>query len=74
LLLDIYPARELPMEGITSALLVDESHAATQLIDKQMLAEMIAKSAATVVAIMGAGDIAFEVPAVIQTLKNQQYA
>ena len=74
LLLDIYPARELPIEGITSALLVDESHTATQLIDKHMLSEMIAKSTATVVAIMGAGDIAFEVPAVIQTLKNQQYA
>lgn len=74
LLLDIYPARELPIAGITSALLVDEKHGATQLVDKLMLAELIANSAATVVAIMGAGDIAFEVPAVIQKLNNQQYA
>ncbi len=74
LLLDIYPARELPIEGITSALLIDDNHGATQLIDKRILPEMIAKSSATAVAIMGAGDIAFEVPAVIEILKNQNYA
>ena len=74
LLLDIYPARELPIEGITSALLIEKTHKATQLVNKQMLSYKIAKSAATVVAIMGAGDIAFEVPVVIQTLKNQQHA
>ena len=74
LLLDIYPARELPMEGISSELLIDADHGATQLVDKGMLPEMIAKSSATVVAIMGAGDIAFEVPAVMQILKNQQDA
>jgi LDH2 family malate/lactate/ureidoglycolate dehydrogenase len=62
------------MEGITSALLIDADHGATQLVNKRMLPEMIAKSSATVVAIMGAGDIAFEVPAVMQILKNQQDA
>ena len=74
LILDIYPARELPIEGITSTLLVDANHDATYLIDKQKLPEMIVKSTATIVAIMGAGDISFEVPKVIQTLKNQQDA
>lgn len=74
LILDIYPARELPIEGITSTLLVDANHGATYLIDKQKLPEMIVKSTATIVAIMGAGDISFEVPKVIQTLKNQQDA
>jgi hypothetical protein len=54
--------------------LIDADHGATQLVDKGMLPEMIAKSLATVVAIMGAGDIAFEVPAVMQILKNQQDA
>jgi UDP-N-acetylmuramate--alanine ligase len=73
-LLDIYPARELPIEGITSALLVDDKHDSTQLLDKQSLPGMVSKSCATVVAIMGAGDIAFEVPAVIQNIKNQYYA
>ena len=72
LLLDIYPARELPMEGITSALLVDSSHPSTALITKKDLSKSIANSTAEVVAIMGAGDIAFEVPHIIQTLKNQQ--
>jgi UDP-N-acetylmuramate--alanine ligase len=74
LILDIYPARELPIEGITSTLLVDANHGATYLIDKQKLPEMIVKSTATIVAIMGAGDISFEVPKVIQTLKTQQDA
>ena len=74
LILDVYPARELPIEGITSRLLVDANHDATYLIDKHKLLEMIVKSTATIVAIMGAGDISFEVPKVIQTLKNQQDA
>lgn len=74
LILDVYPARELPIEGITSTLLVDANHDATYLIDKHKLLEMIVKSTANIVAIMGAGDISFEVPKVIQTLKNQQDA
>lgn len=71
LLLDIYPARELPLKGVTSALLVDEKHPNTVLISKSELPKRVADSTAEVVAIMGAGDIAFEVPSVIQTLKNQ---
>jgi hypothetical protein len=54
--------------------LIDANHGATQLVDKGMLPEMVAKSSATVVAIMGAGDIAFEVPSVMQILKSQQDA
>lgn len=73
LLLDIYPARELPMQGITSRLLIDESHSDTALISKSELAQKVIKSTAEVVAIMGAGDIAFEVPNVMQTLKNQHH-
>lgn len=72
-LLDIYPARELPMEGVTSRLLVDALHPNTQLISKDELPAKVAESSAEVVAIMGAGDISFEVPNVMQTLKNQHY-
>ncbi|MGB0443584.1 MAG: UDP-N-acetylmuramate--L-alanine ligase [Flavobacteriaceae bacterium] len=72
-LLDIYPARELPMEGVTSLILMDESHPNTTLISKAELADKVANSFAEVVAIMGAGDIAFEVPTVMQTLKNQHH-
>lgn len=73
LLLDIYPARELPMEGVTSELLIDDKHPSTLLIPKHELREKIAQSQATVVAIMGAGDIAFEVSNVVQTLKNESH-
>lgn len=71
LLLDIYPARELPMEGVTSRLLIDDTHANTQLISKVDLPSKVVESSAEVVAIMGAGDIAFEVQTILQTLKNQ---
>ncbi len=71
LLLDIYPARELPMEGVTSTLLMDEQHPSTALISKAELSKRITNSTAEVIAIMGAGDIAFEVQPVIQFLKNQ---
>lgn len=71
LLLDIYPARELPMQGVTSHLLIDESHPNTELISKVDLPKKVANSTAKVVAILGAGDISFEVDKVVQTLKNQ---
>ncbi|MDG1823036.1 MAG: Mur ligase family protein [Flavobacteriaceae bacterium] len=71
LLLDIYPARELPIVGVTSDLLVKSSHGATQRIAKSQLSKKISESSATVVAIMGAGDIAFEVPEIVKTLKKQ---
>ena len=73
LLLDIYPARELPLKGISSQMLMDESHCNTALISKASLAQKVTNSTSEVVAIMGAGDIAFEVPNIIQTLMNQHH-
>jgi len=73
LLLDIYPAREAPIDGVTSQILIDESHANTTLISKTAIPQKVSNSTAEVVAIMGAGDIAFEVPKIVQTLKNQHY-
>ena len=71
LLLNIYPARELPIQGVTSYLLIDEKHPNTQLVSKTNLPKKVAESTADVVAILGAGDIAFEVENVVQILKNQ---
>jgi len=71
LLLDIYPARELPITGVTSHLLIAKNHPNTKLISKAQLPQKVANSTAEVVAILGAGDIAFEVQNVAQTLKNQ---
>ena len=73
ILLDIYPARELPIVGITSHILIEKLHSNTALISKKELCQKVANSTAEVVAIMGAGDIAFEVSAIMQTLKNQAH-
>ncbi|SDR90103.1 UDP-N-acetylmuramate--L-alanine ligase [Formosa sp. Hel1_31_208] len=61
-LLDIYPARELPMEGITSGWLLEKietTHKA--LVQKADLIEEIQNSSATVILTLGAGDIGEEV-------------
>lgn len=58
LLLDIYPARELPMEGITSSWLLSKmTNSDKKVIQKVDLLPEILKSNATVVVTIGAGDI-----------------
>ncbi|RTY90913.1 UDP-N-acetylmuramate--L-alanine ligase [Flavobacterium sp. GT3R68] len=58
LLLDIYPARELPMEGITSAWLMDKmTNDHKKLASKQDLIPTILKSECKVIVTIGAGDI-----------------
>ena len=58
ILLDIYPARELPMEGITSSWLLDKiENSHKKLVSKQDLISSITESDATVIVTIGAGDI-----------------
>ncbi|OSY87427.1 UDP-N-acetylmuramate--alanine ligase [Tenacibaculum holothuriorum] len=58
LLLDIYPARELPIEGVTSKWLLDKiSNKNKKLIQKNELAVEIKKSDSKVIVMIGAGDI-----------------
>jgi UDP-N-acetylmuramate--alanine ligase len=58
LLLDIYPARELPMEGITSQWLLEKiNNNHKKLVSKQQLIPAILESSATVIVTIGAGDI-----------------
>ncbi|MFG6686281.1 UDP-N-acetylmuramate--L-alanine ligase [Mariniflexile sp. HNIBRBA6329] len=62
LLLDIYPARELPMEGVTSSWLLSKiENENKQLVNKTELLKKIHESSATVVLTIGAGDIGEEV-------------
>ncbi len=66
LLLDIYPARELPIEGVTSQMLLDNiTSAEKKLIDKNDLIAAIKSSEATVIVTIGAGDIG----ALVQPIK-----
>ena len=62
ILLDIYPARELPIEGVTSTWLLNKiDHKNKQLLSKQDLLKQISKSDAQVILTIGAGDIGEEV-------------
>ena len=62
ILLDIYPARELPIEGVTSAWLLSKiKNENKQLVSKADLLKAIYKSDAQIVLTIGAGDIGEEV-------------
>ncbi|MFY0714518.1 UDP-N-acetylmuramate--L-alanine ligase [Seonamhaeicola sp. NFXS20] len=62
ILLDIYPARELPIEGVTSAWLLDKIVTEKkQLTSKENLLEKIQESNAQIILTIGAGDIGEEV-------------
>ncbi|PDS24283.1 UDP-N-acetylmuramate--L-alanine ligase [Flavobacterium branchiophilum] len=63
LLLDIYPARELPMEGVTSAWLLGKMTSKNaRLIDKKHLISEILATKNRIIVTIGAGDIGELVP------------
>jgi UDP-N-acetylmuramate--alanine ligase len=58
ILLDIYPARELPIAGVNSEWLLSKiSTKNKQISTKENLVENIVKSQAQIIVIIGAGDI-----------------
>jgi len=62
ILLDIYPARELPIEGISSSWLLDKiNNKDKKLVDKNDLKKLVASRKEKVIITMGAGDIGEEV-------------
>ncbi|KAA1244869.1 UDP-N-acetylmuramate--L-alanine ligase [Aquimarina sp. RZ0] len=69
LLLDIYPAREVPIAGITSEWLLDMvALEDKKLISKNDLVKEILNSEATVITTIGAGDIGAEVKKIKEAL------
>ncbi len=69
LLMDIYPARELPMEGITSEWLLSKiKNENKKLVQKSVLIDEILKSKATIIVTIGAGDIGEMVPEIKRAL------
>ncbi len=69
LLLDIYPARELPIEGITSQWLLEMiTSEDKKLVSKDNLVDEILKSEPEVVVTIGAGDIGEEVNSIKEAL------
>lgn len=58
ILMDIYPARELPMEGVTSQIIADKvTITEKQVVAKENLLEVIAQKEIEVLLTLGAGDI-----------------
>ncbi|TVZ56864.1 UDP-N-acetylmuramate--L-alanine ligase [Lutibacter sp. Hel_I_33_5] len=71
ILLDIYPARELPLEGVTSDWLLKKINLKKkQLSTKKMLIEDIKKSSAKIITILGAGDIGMMVDEIQNELEK----
>ncbi|WP_370408057.1 UDP-N-acetylmuramate--L-alanine ligase [Tenacibaculum dicentrarchi] len=58
LLLDIYPARELPIKGVTSSWLLEKVKLKNKiLISKDKLSDEILKKGSNIIVMIGAGDI-----------------
>lgn len=72
LLMEIYPARELPMEGINSTWLLSKiDNKNKKLVSKDDLFSEISKSNATVFVTIGAGDLGEMVPQIKLTLSEK---
>ena len=68
-MLPIYPARELPIEGVTSQMLLANITAPVEIVEKSALAERIGELPTEVVVTFGAGDIDRECEKVAEVLK-----
>lgn len=72
-LLDIYPAREKPIPGITSDWLLDQIIATEkQLVSKENLADVMVSSQSRVKLLVGAGDIGNEVGKIAKILGHEE--
>ena len=68
LLLDIYPAREIPISGVSSLCLLEKIiNKNKKITDKKNLVKDIKNSEANIVAMLGAGDIG----KMVEDVKNE---
>jgi len=71
ILLDIYPARELPMEGINSSWLMGKmTNSNKKIVGKDNLIATILESDATIIVTIGAGDIGELVPSIKKAINE----
>mgnify|MGYP003683740589 FL=1 len=71
LLLDIYPARELPIKGVNSEMLIELINMKSKMLcSKKQLPTLIKESNCSVVLTIGAGDIGAEVAKIKDYLLN----
>ena len=73
LLTEIYPARELPMEGVSSELILRHiTHERKKIVDIIHLPDLIREGSFEVVLTVGAGDIDKQVPVIQKILKEKK--
>ena len=73
ILLDIYPAREAPIEGITSQWILDQvSIENKKLVSKEALFDEVINSTSKVILMAGAGDITKEVQSIVKRLEHEK--
>ena len=73
LLLDIYPAREKPIEGVNSEWLLNKVELEKKkMVSKENLIKDIKNSDAKIVVMLGAGDIGMLINEVVNELKNNK--
>lgn len=70
-LLPIYPARELPIEGITSSIIAARITVPCSIVEREMLAEKVASMSTDVVVSFGAGNIDACCEAIAEKLKHK---
>ncbi|MBD5334151.1 MAG: UDP-N-acetylmuramate--L-alanine ligase [Bacteroides sp.] len=71
ILLDIYPARETPIEGVSSDIIFDNVKCSDKiLISKEKLVETLKNRNFDILLTLGAGDINTFIPAIIDSLEN----
>jgi UDP-N-acetylmuramate--alanine ligase len=72
ILLDIYPAREEPIEGVTSKIIFDRiDHAHKVMCSKTQLLDVLRNRPIEVVVTLGAGDIDRMLPDIENVLKEK---
>lgn len=72
LLMDIYPARELPIEGVSSKIILDKaSTPKKQLVSKDEILSVVKKSNPEVLLTLGAGDIDIFIKPIKKVLLNE---
>jgi len=67
ILMDIYPARELPIEGVTSEVLLDKIATSKSLLTRDEILNKVSNVKPNLLLTLGAGDI----DTLVQPLKNQ---
>ncbi len=72
ILLEIYPAREKPIDGVNSQMLLDKMKSKHKhLVTKENLIEFLQKQDLQVLLTMGAGDIDTQIEPIEQLLKSR---